>query len=206
MKSPILTAAILAGTMACPVTASAEVLDYNFSMLINSISDGYASDGAGVFDEWSVGDYLDISVSFNSTANTANLTIAGMDLSAGTIYSTWSGSYYSSSENNWGAYGGMAGADVEVNGVDVGSGGYGYNAYLDFAPSSLLLGVGSYIEFRVSNSHNAMLTAVYSPTPPPTAVPELDPKSGLSAFALLGGGLALAFSRRRRDQFGLLEG
>jgi hypothetical protein len=208
MKNLFTVASVTALMIALPATAFAETLNYNFTATINYIQDGYADNtGVGVFDEWAVGDTITGTLSLNSGQGSV-VSVTGLDFE-GTNTNSWSWASYSSWGNTqqWDAGGGTNGQNIVLNGVDVHSGTLSNNVWLQFGTTStgeLELRSGS-LELNWGNSYNAKLKANFTqPTQPPaTSVPELDPKSGMSAFALLGGGLAIALSRRRRDKFGL---
>lgn len=205
MKNLFTVASATALMIALPVTAFAETLHYDFTATINSIQDGYADHtGVGVFDEWSVGDTLTGTLSLDTNSGSV-VSITGLDFDA-TNTNSWSWASYSSwgDTQQWDAGGGTSGQNVVLNGVDVHGGTLSNNVWIQFGTTStgeLELNAGR-LEVNWGNSHNARLTADFTQSPP-TSVPELDPKSGMSAFALLGGGLAVALSRRRRDRFGI---
>lgn len=191
-------ASVVASTLAFSSTAFAETLNYDFTMTITSISDGY-----GVFSGLKAGDPLNVSVFFDTTADAdgqANITVSGLNVaSTGYWGSSWSDVQYNA--GSWDAYSGTIADTLVVNGIGIHSGSVHEEVYLTFGQnSSGEFGIASgKLSIGVYNGSSAYLTANWVGTPTSTAVPELDPGSGTSALALLGGGLALAWSRRRQQ-------
>jgi hypothetical protein len=200
MKKMLITVLAAAAMLAVPATAFAETLDYDFTMTITSIDDGY-----GVFGGLSEGESLNVSVQFDTEANTdggadgvAAINVTGLTVQAtGGWSSGWSDVQYNG--GSWDAYSGTIAQTLVVNGIGIQSGSVHQEVYLSFAQTStgdLELTSGS-MSLGVRNGHSADLRAEFVETPP-SAVPELDPRGGMSAFALLGGGFAIALSSRRR--------
>jgi len=193
------TLATAAAVLAFSSSAFAETLNYDFSMKIQSITDGY-----GVFNGLSTGDSLDVSVKFNTAGDwdgTASVSISDVSIVAkGGWSSSWSDVQYNSSNQTWDAYSGIISEYLVVNGVKIHAGSVHEEVYLDFGKTSTgAFGLTSgTLKIGVRNGSSADLVATYVPTPPKTA-PELDPHSGMSTLALLGGGLAVAWSRRRQE-------
>lgn len=196
-------ASVIASTLAFSSSAFAETLTYDFTMTITSISDGY-----GVFDGLSEGDPLNVSVFFDSQATgdgLANVTVDGISVvSSGNWTSSWSDVQYNS--GSWDAYSGTIADTLIVNGIGIHSGSVHEEVYLTFGElSSGEFGVtAGKMNIGVYNGSSAYLTANWVGGTS-TSVPELDPNTGTSALALLGGGLAVAWSRRRR-QFDVVSG
>lgn len=197
MKTLTATAAA-AALLVLPSTAFAETLDYDFQMTITSISDGY-----GVFDGMSEGGTLNVSVLFDTDADwdgVASIDIEGVETESNGYWSnSWSDVQYQEGTLYWDAYSGANADWLVVNDVAIHSGSIHEEAYLYFTETStgdLELSSGN-LSIGVYNGSSAYLTAEY--TGKSTSVPELDPKSGTSALALLSGGLILFWSRRRRD-------
>jgi hypothetical protein len=194
------TLAAAATVLAFSSSAFAETLNYDFSMTIKSISDGY-----GVFNGLSVGDTINVSTQFNTAGDwdgTANISLSQVSVVAkGGWSSSWSDVQYNTSEQKWDAYSGIISEYLVVNGIKIHAGSVHEEVYLDFGKnSSGEFGLTSgLVKIGVRNGSSADLVAEYVPPPPKTSVPELDPKSGMSTLALLGGGLAVAWSRRRRQ-------
>lgn len=196
MKNTI-SAAVTAVILAFSSNAFAETLNYDFTMTIDSIDDAYY----GVFDGFSVGDPLNVSVSFDTTGPSGSsvlIDVAGLDVQ---ITGGWGGSwsdvqYYS---GYWDSNKGTNAEVLVVNGVGVHSGTLTQEVYLNFAgitSGDFALTSGN-LEFRLENSGFAKITAIYQGEP--ASVPELDPASAMNALALIGGGLTLGWSRRRRE-------
>jgi hypothetical protein len=194
------SSAIAAAILAMTSAASAEVLNYNFKMNITSISDGY-----GVFDELNEGGEINVSVQFDTAGDwdgiaVINVAELGYE-AAGTWTSSWSDVQYNSSNASWDAYSGIISGNLIVNDVEIHSGSVHQEVYLDFGiteSGQMGLLTGS-MNIGVYNGSSAYLTARYVPSSP-TSVPELDPNSGMAALAIVGGGAAVAYSRRRRDE------
>lgn len=179
-------------------SAFAETLNYNFTMTITSISDGY-----GVFDDLSEGGNINVSVQFDTKADRdgeAIINVAELGYVAkGYWVSSWSDVQYKN--GYWDAYSGIVADVLVVNNVAIHSGSVHQEVYLDFTRTSSgdFALTGGSVFIGVYNGSSAQLTAKYTtPPPPPTSVPELDPGSGMGALALVGGGLTIAWSRRRR--------
>ncbi len=185
--------------LALSSSAFAETLSYNFTMNITSLEDGY-----GVFDYLSEGGTVDVSVEFDTAADgdgQALISIAGLDYqSAGHWGGSWSSVQYNAWDKNWGAQTGTNGQYLIVNDIQVSSGTLSQEVFLDFETTSSgeLALVGGTLNLRLENGSRSSLSAEYAP-PPPTSVPELDPNSGMAALVLVGGGLTIAWSRRRRE-------
>lgn len=198
---PVVSA--IAATLGFSSTAFAETLTYDFTMTITSISDGY-----GVFDDFAVGDPLNVSVFFDTQATgdgQADVTVEGISVaSTGYWGSSWSDVQYNS--GSWDAYSGTIADTLVVNGTGIHSGSVHEEVYLTFGEiSSGEFGVtAGKMSIGVYNGSSAYLTATWVGNTS-SSVPELDPNSGTSALALLGGGLVIAWSRRRR-QFDVVSG
>jgi len=200
MNRLIASALAASVTLALPATAFAETLDYDFTMSITYVKDGY-----GVFNGLKVGDSINVSVILDSKATgdgNAQISIAEVAVTGtGSWASSWYDVQYDASRLYWDAYSGSVAGSLIVNGVRIDhTVSYQQELYLDFSEvpgGEPRLNTG-WLDIRLENGTSSRLKAQY--VEPPTSVPELDPKSGTSAIALLVGGMALAFSRRRRQQ------
>ncbi len=192
MNRLIASALAAAVTIALPATAFAETLDYTFTVEITTLSDDY-----GVFQGLEEGDPLDVFVHLD-TEGESHISVVGMTgaTDPGTVY--YSGSW-AKAGGNWQGATQINALGLTVNDIAIEhTVDYQQQVYLQF---SELPGGGintGWLELRLNNTNHAFLHADYV-TSPPTSVPELDPKSGAGAIALLVGGMALAFSRRRRQ-------
>ncbi len=191
------SAAVTLAALGFSSTAFAETLNYDFAMKITSIADGY-----GVFDEFSEGGMLNVSVAFDTLGDsdgTVGTSVAGLGVvSTGGWGGSWDDVQYNGS--TWDAYRGVNADLLVVNGVGIHSGSVHQEVYLTFgktASGQFELITGS-MNIGVYNGSSAYLTAEFVPGAP-TSVPELDPNSGMAAFALVGGGVTIAWSRRRRE-------
>lgn len=195
----ILTSAAAAlATLALSSSAFAETLDYDFQMTIDSISDGY-----GVFDGLSEGGTVHVSVALDTSGpngSSAAISVAELGYETSGWMSSWSNAEYNNYSEDWSGYAGTIAGTLDVNGIEIHSGSVHQQVYLNFGKTSsgefgLLEGT---LNLWVRNGSAADLSASYVPGPPATA-PELDPNSGMAAFALVGGGVTIAWSRRRRQ-------
>lgn len=203
MNRLIASALAASVTIALPATAFAETLDYDFTMKVNQLTGD-----PGVFGDLELGDTIHVSVVLDTVATgdgDAQINVAEVVVTAAGN-NTWSGAQswtqgQNGSEIVWQANSGVKSASLQVNTGPSIEGTYQQNLWVNFsevAGGELAVNTG-WIELRVGNHVNGFLHADYV-TSPPTSVPELDPKSGTGAIALLVGGMALAFSRRRRQQ------
>lgn len=186
-------------TIALPATAFAETLDYDFTMSVTTLSDGY-----GVFEGLNVGDSIDFHVVLDSAGNNAQITVSGVEVTSivsGSSW-TWASSWdEGTTTTGWDAGNGVWAESLQVNGTLIKEGVFFQQQlnlnYSETADGELSINTG-WLTVSVANGSSAYLKAQYVDSP--TSVPELDPKSGTGAIALLVGGMALAFSRRRRQQ------
>lgn len=183
-------------TIALPATAFAETLDYDFAMKVTSVSGD-----TWVFDGLDVGDTINVSVLLETGTGDGDAQITVSEVAV-TGTNIWGSGSWSTA---WGE-GAIAGTQLDsqnllVNGTLI-TNGAAYTQTLGLSFSGVSGGETSintgWLELGVGNHVNAKLRAEYVDSP--TSVPELDPKSGTGAIALLVGGMALAFSRRRRQQ------
>jgi len=198
MKKLANSALVVAALTLLPQTALAETLNYDFSMEITSLYDGY-----GVFNGLSVGDSLSLSVLLDSAATgdgNAVISIAEVNVtSTGSWAAAWSDVQYNASGLTWDAYSGSISGSMLINGISIGhTVSYHQDLFLDF--SSVSSGdyelTSGWLDLRIENTGKAGLKATYVQKPPHD-VPELGGQAAPQAAALLVGAAFILLSRRR---------
>lgn len=197
--------------IALPALASAKSIQYDFEMTVTEVWDengtgDYAdyngresASGYGIFDGLTVGSKINVSVDLDSSAP-VNAGSIQSDVFQVTITGSWGGTYgYAAywkdgGSHVWQAQTNTGSESLEVNGQDI-TGGVAAikDLRLVFSSDSPWTLSEGFLDFRVENGGASRFYAKYVPT----AVPELDPASGMSAVALLGGGVAILMARRR---------
>lgn len=181
-------------------SAFAETLTYDFTMTVTSVVDAVEpGSDTSVFNGFTTGETMGVSVVLNSDTNTATINVSGLDVEAqgGSSYS-WVSTWTQSNDKIWQAGTGLDSTLLTFNGSDIASGSVHQNLWLDFSKTSsgdLVLSSGT-MTINVDNTIHAKLSAEFKDTP--VATPELDPTSGMGAVVLVLGGATIAFSRRRR--------
>lgn len=196
---------------ALPGLASAKSIQYSFEMTVTEVWDENGSAdyadyngredayGYGVFDGLSVGSKINVAIDLDTSAP-VNAGSIQSDVFQVAIAGDWGGTYgyagywQDGGSHVWQAQTNTGSESLEVNGQTI-SGGVAAikDLRLVFSSDSPWTLSEGFLDFRVENGGASRFYAKYVPS----AVPELDPASGMSAMALLGGGVAILMARRR---------